>query len=133
MTKNDIQKCETFENKCLKQIMKIFWPIKISNSELRKKRNIKSIEETIKEKRWRYIGHILRRDRNDNRRIALQWTPEGKRKKRRPKEIWRRMAEKELNEMGWKSWEAAVRAAADRQKWNDMCSALYSTRSKEDK
>ena len=43
------------------------------------------------------------------------------------------MAEKELNEMGWKSWEAAARAAADRQKWNDMCSALCSTRSKEDK
>ena len=86
MTKNDIQKCETFQNKCLKRIIKIFWPIKITNSELREKANIKSVEETMKEKRWKYIGHILRRDRNDNRRIALQWTPEGKRKKGRPKE-----------------------------------------------
>ena len=40
----------------------------------------------------------------------------GEEKKGRPKETWRRMAEKELNEMGWKSWEAAARAAADRQK-----------------
>ena len=64
----------------------------------------------------------------------MQWTPEGKRKKGRPKETWRRMhVEKELNEMGWKSWEAAVRAAADGQKWNDMCSSLSSTRSEEDK
>ena len=133
MTKNDIQKCETFQNKCLKRIMKIFWPIKVTNSELREKANIKSVEETMKEKRWKYIGHILRRDRNDNRRIALQWTPEGKRKKGRPKETWRRMAEKELKEMGWKTWEAAARVAADRQQWNDMCSALCSTRSEEDK
>ena len=83
MTKNDIQKCETFQNKCLKRIMKIFWP-------------------------------------------------ERKRKKGRPKETWRRMAEKELKEMGWKTWEAAARVAADRQQWNDMCSALCSTRSEED-
>ena len=43
------------------------------------------------------------------------------------------MSERELNEMGWKSWEAAARAAADRQKCSDMCSALSSTRSGKDK
>ena len=63
----------------------------------------------------------------------MQWTTEGKRRKARPKEIWRRMAEKELNEMAWKNWEGAPRAAADRQKWSDMCSTLCSTRSEEDK
>ena len=75
---------------------------KISISKLSKKKtNIKSIEETIKErKKWRYIGHILRRDRNDNRKIALQWMPEEKGKEGRPKETWRRIAKRELNEMG---------------------------------
>ena len=133
INKTKSMRINTKINNSMKRIMKIFWPIKITNSELREKANIKSVQETMKEKRWKYIGHILRRDRNDNRRIALQWTPEGKRKKGRPKETWRRMAEKELKEMGWKTWEAAARVAADRQQWNDMCSALCSTRSEEDK
>ena len=40
----------------------------------------------------------------------------GEEGKGRPKETWRRMAEREMNEMGWKSREAAVRAETDRQK-----------------
>ena len=54
-------------------------------------------------------------------------------RKGRPKGTWRRVAKRALNKMGWKSREAAARAAADRQKWNDMCFALCSTMSKEDK
>ena len=49
---------------------------------IEKTTNATSIEETIKEIGWRNIGHILRRERNDNRRIALQWTPGGMREKR---------------------------------------------------
>ena len=32
------------------------------------------------------------------------------------KETWKRIAERELDELGWKILEAAARAAADRQK-----------------
>ena len=133
MTKNDIQKCETFQNKCLRRILKVFWPTKMSNSELREKANITSIEETVKTKRWKYIGHILRRKTDDNRRVALQWAPEGKRKRGRPKETWRRMVEKERKSMGLKSWEMAAMAGADRKQWKETCSALCPTRGEEDR
>ena len=33
-----------------------------------------------------------------------------------------------MTDMGWKSWEAATTAAAERQKWKVMSSALRSTR-----
>ena len=42
--------------------------------------------------------------------IALQWTPEGKRKKGRPKETLRRMAEKEL-----KKWDGSPGRPQQRQ------------------
>ena len=50
--------------------------------------------------------------------IALQWMPGGE-KKDRPQNTSRRMAKREMNNMGWRSREIVTRAAADRQKWND--------------
>ena len=35
---------------------------------------------------WKLIGHALRKSVNENMRIALTWTPEGRRKRGRPKE-----------------------------------------------
>ena len=35
------------------------------------------------------IGHILRKDRNDDCNFAMSWAPEGKRRKGRPKTTWR--------------------------------------------
>jgi len=37
-------------------------------------------------RRWKWIGHVIRRDQNSITRRALHWTPEGKRKRGRPKE-----------------------------------------------
>ena len=37
-------------------------------------------------------------------KTAMHWTPEGKRKRGRPKITWRRTVEKEIKEMG-KTWE----------------------------
>ena len=35
------------------------------------------VSETAKVSRWRWIGHILRREEDNNCRVALTWTPEG--------------------------------------------------------
>ena len=42
------------------------------------------------------MGHILRKEPNNHQRIALRWTPEGKRKRGRPKETWRCTVEREM-------------------------------------
>ena len=46
------------------------------------------------------IGHVLRQNRNSHTNIALSWTPEGKRKRGRPKTTWRRTVERERNSAG---------------------------------
>jgi hypothetical protein len=112
-TKYDIKKCESFHNRCLRRILRIFWPNNISNEKLRQRTKSRTIEDERKIRRWRYIGHILMRDNSNNRKIALTWAPEGKRKRGRPNETWGRTTERERSDMGWTSWREAELAGRD--------------------
>jgi hypothetical protein len=49
----------------------------------------------ITKRRWKWIGHVLRKEPDDTTKIALYWTSEGKRKRGRPKVTWRRTVEAE--------------------------------------
>ena len=129
----EMKKCEAFQNRCLRRIMKIYWPNTISNNQLHKLSGTTKLEDEIKMRRWKYIGHILRREKTDNTKIALTWAPEGKRSRGRPRETWRRTVERERNEMGWKDWRAAEKVANERPKWKSLCLALCSTRNEEDR
>ena len=57
-----------------------------------------SLVSEIKHPRWRWIGHVPRMSQSALPRVGLRWTPPGKRKRGRPKEIWRGTAEKEIQE-----------------------------------
>ena len=91
------------------------------------------IEENIKVRRRRYIGHVPREGNEGDQKVALTWTPEGKRKIGRPRETWRRTAVREKNEIGWPSGRATKEVARDRPTWRDLCLALCSSRSEEDR
>ena len=56
-------------------------------------------------------------ENNRNVRTALDWAPEGKGKRGRPKETWRRTVEKERKQLGFNTWVEATRQAQDRSKW----------------
>ena len=100
MTEKDINKLSSFHNGCLRKILRIFWPRKITNKDLHETTGSNNMETLLKQKRWRWIGHVLRRPAEDLTRVALRWTPEGKRKKGRPKTTWRRTVEAEMKEHG---------------------------------
>ena len=130
-TREDLNICETFQNRCLTRILKIYWPNKISNKELLEITKVESIKDNIKKRRWSYIGHILKRE--ENTKVAMTWAPERKRKKGRPKETWWRTVERERQEMGWSSCHEVRCKAKERGNWRKLCTALCSTRSEEDK
>ena len=50
---------------------------------------------------------------NDITRVSLRWTPEGKRKKGRPKTTWRRTVDAELKETD-PTWGEIEKKAQDR-------------------
>ena len=88
--------------------MKICWPMKTSNEEIRNRANISTISEEILRRRWKFIGHLLRMDPSKHPKTALTWNPEGRRSHGRPKETWRRTAEKERTALGFSSWSEAT-------------------------
>ena len=120
MNKGDAQRLDVFYHRCLRRILKIRWPMRMSNQEVRRRANIAStISQQIRRRRWRMIGHVLR-SKDEHTKIALSWTPQGKRSRGRPRETWRRTAERERKEYGFTSWEGAGAAARSKAEWRSF-------------
>ena len=110
-TKSLQSKLQVFVNKCLRYILKIWWPNKITNKELWRKTNQEDNTSTIRRRKWNWIGHTLRKDSATNiTRQALDYNPQGKRKRGRPKSNWRRSTLKDLETVGMTWQEAKVMA-----------------------
>ena len=130
-TKELESKLQVFVNTCLRQILRIRWPEKISNEDLWQRTKQEPITQTIKTRKWRWIGHTLRRGPGNIAKQALDWTPQGKRRVGRPTTTWRRTLEKELKG-GRMSWGEAKRKAQNRLEWRRVVKALCSTGDEED-
>ena len=116
MTQRDEAKLDTFLHKCLRRILRIYWPMRVSNEEVRKRARTCTISEQIK-RRWRWIGHVLHMDHRQNPRIAITWAQEGKRSRGRPRETWRRTVEGKRQTMGFATWTEPFTAARNREEW----------------
>ena len=121
-----------FQTKLLRRILKIFWPNTITNEELYYKTSTAAISEQIRERRWKWIGHVLRKDTSEIPKSALRWTPPGKRNRGRPKETWRRSVEKEMKDQGW-TWGMVQQMSADRKRWRSSVKALCASSTKRTK
>ena len=117
MTKTDEQKLDAFLHKSLRRLFKIYWPMRVTNEEIRARAGLETISKQVARRRWAWLGHVLRMDHYSHPRIALTWVPEGKRKRGRPRETWRRTIKRELKENGLGTWAAAASGAEDRTAW----------------
>ena len=113
MTKTISHKLEVFQNKCLRRILRIYWPQTISNYELRRRTGTEPVTQQVRRKRWKWIGHMLLMPPAALPRVALRWTPDGRWKRGRPIETWRRTVEKEMKENSW-TWGHLERRAPKR-------------------
>ena len=113
LTKELKQKLQVFINKCLRSILRIWWPRRIRDDELWRQTGQRPIEKEIKERAWRWIGYTLRRTDGHVAKTALEWNPQGKRKRGRPRHTWRRTRMFELEERGL-TWREAKATAQNR-------------------
>ena len=127
MNKSTLQKVQTFVNKCLRQILKIHWPEKISNERLWQATNQRTIEEEILRRRWGWLGHTLRKSATHITHQALSWNPQGKRKQGRPRNTWRRDLARDVKDTGMR-WRQVVTAAQQRSRWRNVVDGLASRR-----
>ncbi|VDP50392.1 unnamed protein product [Schistosoma margrebowiei] len=95
------------------------------NSLLWERTNQLPAEEEIRKRRWKWIGHTLRKSSNCITRQALTWNPEGKRKRGKPKNTLRRLIEADMKTMKY-NWTELVRIAQDRVAWRMLVSGLCS-------
>ncbi|VDO60394.1 unnamed protein product [Schistosoma margrebowiei] len=130
-----IKKVQVFINSCLRKILNIHWPDTISNSLLWERTNQIPAEEEIRKRRWKWLGHTLRKSSNCITRQALTWNLEGKRKRGRPKNTLRREIEGDMEKIN-KNWKELERIrwmdrVGCRTRVSGLCSFTRSNRRKQ--
>ncbi|CAG9137025.1 unnamed protein product [Plutella xylostella] len=124
VTKGLTNKLQVFVNKSLRSILRVFWPKTIRNEDLWKLCRQSPIGKEIAKRKWRWIGHTVRRGATNAATIAFDWRPpNGKRARGRPVQTWRRSVENELRAAGL-SWSEAKSTAEDRRKWRTLVETL---------
>ena len=123
LTTTNVSKIQAFINTCLRRILRICWPKTIRNEDLWQRTKQRPVQEEIIQKRWRWIGHTLRRPTNSTTRQALTWNPQGKRKRGRPKNTWRRDIEGDAKKLGG-NWVQIEKLAQDRDTWRTLIGGL---------
>jgi hypothetical protein len=82
-----------------------------------------------KEKKWNWIRHTLCKETGAKEKNALDWNPQGYRRRGRLKRTWRRTTEDEIrNTRGSRNEFKGI--AGDRNAWKLFIDALCCTRSK---
>ena len=131
LTKKNETTLQVFVNKGLRQILGIYWPERISNERLHRETKQKPVNLTIRQRKWKWIGHILRREPDNITRQSLDWNPQWKRKRGRPVTTWKRTVEGEVRRIGM-TWGQVKRTAQDRDAWRVVVDALCPSRGEED-
>lgn len=122
-------KLQVFINRCLRRILRIFWPNTISNEDLWRKTGQVDIGTLIRRRKWEWIGHTLRKPDDNIAKKALRWNPitQSGRTAGRPRQTWRRTVDAEVREHGY-SWAELNHIAKNRVRWRGIVDALCPTR-----
>jgi hypothetical protein len=103
--------------------MKIWWPRVISNEKSWEMTGQININKEIRQRKFGWVGHTLRKDDREPCKAALQWNPQGTRARGRPRNSWRRTA---LNESRKHSWSDLRFIARNREGWRRFVDNLCS-------
>ena len=124
MTEHDACRLDRFQRGCLRRIFRIFWPEKITNKDLYKRAEMIPVSDMIADRRWTWLGYVLRLESINHAKVSLTWSPEGRRRRGRPKTTWRRTVESEWRRLGFNSWTQIEQLAKDRAKWKELMYGL---------
>jgi hypothetical protein len=79
----------------------------------------------IKKRKWRWIGHILRKNDGRIEEQALDWNLQGVKRRERPKQTWKRTVV-ETAAKCCKTWSEVKRLVKNRVRWRCFTDALCS-------
>jgi len=110
---------------CLRKILRIFWPDQITNEELWKRTKQLRIDLQIRKRKWGWLGHKLRQPCDNIARQALEWNPQGKRRRGRLGNTWQRIVLEEAKRVK-KTWMEIKTDAKNRVRWRILVEVLCS-------
>ena len=119
-------KLRVFESNCLRKIMNIKWYEHVTEEEVRRRSGQQSVIQKWKTQRWRYYGHVLRMSEERLPKQVLSWTPEGRRRRGRPKDTWRRTIQRDVRSKELTD-EDVQSAAHCREEWRRFIADLWAT------
>ena len=118
---NDI---DVFQRNLLRRILKIRYPYIISNEDLYKRTELEPWSLTIKKRRLRWLGHLMRLDESTPVRRALEEaTRKGGKKKRGNHKTWVKIVNEDLSKLDPElalSGQKLKELVKNRDEWNGM-------------
>lgn len=119
ITKREEEELKIFERKVLRMIV---GPTRLDNGEYRAKTNAElrevmdgeDIVKFIKAQRLRWLGHVIRADREETINAIVKWKPNEVRARGRPRVRWWDGVMGDLEKMGVRGWRQLV---MDRTAW----------------
>lgn len=115
------RKLQTFINRCLRNILRIWWPQTVSNEDLLNSTRQLPIKNEIQKRKYGWLGHTLRKGTDEITHSALEWNPQGRRDVGRPKTTWRRTVAAETG----KSFNQLRYIARNRTEWRSFVKNIY--------
>jgi len=115
-------KLQVFINKCLRKILRIFWPDQKTNEELWKRTKQPRTDLQIRTRKWGWLGNTRRKPSDDIARQAPEWNPQGKRGGGRPGNTWRRTVLEEAKRVK-KTWMEVKTDAKNIVRWRILVEA----------
>ena len=89
MTVANMKKLEAARHKWQRKILGITWRDKITNDTVSERTGMQKMEDILRRKRLRWLGHIYRMDENRISKQVLKWSPaDGRKKSGRPRKNW---------------------------------------------
>jgi|SRR6218665_572434 len=88
MTVANRKRLEAARHRWLRRILHVSWRNKITNKSIRERTGQEDMENIIRKRRLRWLGHVWRMDMDRRANQALHWVPEGRKRKGRPRKNW---------------------------------------------
>jgi len=121
------KKLDAFDSKCVRKILGIKWSDFVSNKDIRAQTRQQPVSSIICKRRLSWLGHVVRLPPERFAHQVLQWKPQGRRRRGRPKMNWQQTVDRDLLPAG-KRWKDVWRLAADRACWNTLTASCVARR-----
>ena len=109
VTKKQVKEMEVAEMKMLRFAMGVTSKDKIRNEYIRDTVKVKRLEMKMRERRLRWYGHVMRRDKEYVGRKMIEMKLPGQRKRGRPKRRFLNLVKDDMQEVGAKETDVEDR------------------------